>query len=256
MFKDRANLWSANSWTPGVPDVFGYAVAVREGMNVICLCNTRDSEEWLEQYQRAKVELRGPGQICLHPTPDLDYRWQALIITDRSPLSLEETALIAMGFYYIRRESDVAEWESEDWRVQRAHEFYAEPLAQFRLTLAQKVLLMYNNTGIRRHSCIRMVSDDFSHVTQALFSQFPFYQAFDWEFIFDHKDRYLWFELQWIHMVDSLYWKSVRSSHQIYDFQDLEFVPRYWKHGDSWNLGTGPDYYSKLMPKVTSTWYT
>ena len=85
-------------------------------------------------------------------TPDLDYRWQALIVTERSPLSLEETALIAMGFFYIKRESDVAEWESEDWRIKRAHKFYAEPLAMFKLTLAQKVLLMYNNTGIRR-SC-------------------------------------------------------------------------------------------------------
>ena len=47
-----------------------------------------------------------------------------------------------------------------------------------------------------------------------------------WEFIFDHKDSsYQWFELQWIHMVESLYWKSVWSSHQIYDFQDLVFVP-------------------------------
>ena len=61
---------------------------------------------------------------------------------------------------YIRRESDVEEWESKDWQIKRAHEFYAEPLAQFRLTLAQKVLLMYNNTGIRRHSCISMMSAD------------------------------------------------------------------------------------------------
>ena len=82
----------------------------------------------------------------------------------------------------------MAEWESEDWCIKRAHEFYAEPLAQFRLTLAQKVLLMYNNTGIRRHSCISMMSADIGHVTQAHFSQVPFYQAFDWEFIVDHKD--------------------------------------------------------------------
>ena len=225
LFVDRANLWSVNSWRPGIPDVFGYAVAVKEGMNVICVCHTRDSEEWPKPYQRVTVELRGLGQICLHPTPDLNYRWQALIVTERNPLSLEETALIAMGFYYIRRESDVAEWESKHWRIKRAHEFYAEPLAQFRLTLAQKVLLMYNNTGIQRHSCISMMNADIGHVTQALFSQVPFHQAFNWEFIFDHKDRYLWFELQWIHMVDSRYWKSVRSSHQIYDFQDMEFVP-------------------------------
>ena len=31
------NLWSATSWTPGEANVFGYAVAVREGMNVLCL---------------------------------------------------------------------------------------------------------------------------------------------------------------------------------------------------------------------------
>ena len=32
---DRARLWSATSWTPGGPCVFGYEVAVRPGMNVI-----------------------------------------------------------------------------------------------------------------------------------------------------------------------------------------------------------------------------
>ena len=130
VFLDRVNLWSNNSVTP---DVFGYAVAVREGMNVICLCWTKDSEEWPEPYQRIKVELRGPGLNCLHPTPDLDHRWQALVITERSPLSLEESALITMGFHYIRRESNVEKWESQDWRVRtgesrlkRAHEVYAQ----------------------------------------------------------------------------------------------------------------------------------
>ena len=73
-----------------------------------------------------------------------------------------------------------------------------EPLKRFllKLTLAQKVLLMYNNTRIRRHSCVSMMGAEIGHLTQALFSQVPFYQAFDWEFIVDYKDRYLWFELQ------------------------------------------------------------
>ena len=97
--------------------------------------------------------------------------------------------------------------------------FMSSPWAQFRLTLAQKVLLMYNTTGINRHSCISMFKDDLGHLSQALFSQVPFYRAFDWEFIFDHKDRYRWFELQWKHMVESLYFKSVLSTHQIDDFQ-------------------------------------
>ena len=80
---------------------------------------------------------------------------------------------------------------------------------------------MYNTTGIHRHSCISMFRDDIGHLTQALFSQVLYCQAFDWMFIVDHQDRYHWFELQWLHMVDSLYWKSVRASHQIYDFPDM-----------------------------------
>ena len=113
---------------------------------------------------------------------------------------------------------------------------------------------MYNTTGIHRHSCISMFRDDIGHVSQALFSQVPYYQAFDWEFIVDHQDRHRWFELQWIHMVDLLYWKSVFSSHRIYDFQDMVFEHGYYQHSNSWNLGTGPDYYSELVPRVLSTW--
>ena len=67
---DRANIWRI--WTPGEPEVDGYAFAVREGMNIICLCHTRDSVEWPEPYLRVTVELRGPGLISQHPTPDLD----------------------------------------------------------------------------------------------------------------------------------------------------------------------------------------
>ena len=48
MFIAKANIWTI--WTPGEPRVFGYAVAVREGMNIICLCWTKDSEEWPEPY--------------------------------------------------------------------------------------------------------------------------------------------------------------------------------------------------------------
>ena len=97
------------------------------------------------------------------------------MITERSPLSLKETALINLGFSYIRRESDVQKWESQDWGVKRAHEVFAQPLAQFKLTLAQKVLLMYNTMGMQRHSCLSMFRDDIGHVSQALFSQVPYY---------------------------------------------------------------------------------
>ena len=89
------------------------------------------------------MEVRGMRCLCLHPTPDLDNRWHAIVVTEISPFSPEEAAIISMGFSFIRRESDVAEWESTDWKVQRVHEIYAEPLSTSKLTLAQKVLLMY-----------------------------------------------------------------------------------------------------------------
>ena len=43
-------------------------------------------------------------------------------------------------------------------------------------------------------------------------------------------------------------------SHGVFDSEDMEFVPGYYTYSDSWNLGTGPDYYSELVPRVLSTW--
>ena len=102
--------------------------------------------------------------------------------------------------------------------VKRAHEVYTRALDQFKLTEAQKVLLLYNTSGVHRHSCISMFRDDIGHVSQALFSQVPYYQAFDWDFVVDHQDRHRWYELQWVHMIDSQYWKSVLCSHRVFDF--------------------------------------
>ena len=53
-------------------------------------------------------------------------------------------------------------------------------------------------------------------------------------------------------MVDSHYWRSVQSSHLIYDFQDWEFRPGWY--GDEWTLGREPDYYSELMSKEMSNY--
>ena len=236
--------------------MFGYEVAVRQGMNVICLCHTRDSDEWPEPYQRVTVELRGPGLIKLEPTPDLDDRWQALIVTERGPLSLYESELISTGFHYIRRQSDVKKWESQDPWVKRAHEVFAHDLARFRLSEAQKVLLLYNTSGMRRHSCFAMFRGAIGHLPRALCAQTDYFRAFDMEFVIDHQDRHRWYELQWIHMIDNQYWESVLCSHGVFDFTDMEFESSYYNHSDSWNLGTGPepDWYGELVPRVLSTW--
>ena len=145
-------------------------------------------------------------------------------------------------------------WESQDSWVKRAHEVFALGLAQFKLTEAQKVLLLYNTSGMHRHSCISMFRDDIGHLSRALCGLTPYFRAFDWEFVIDHQDRHRWYELQWVHMINNQYWESVLCSHGVFDFQDMVFVGGYYKHANSWDLGTGPDYYSELVPRVLSTW--
>ena len=93
-------------------------------------------------------------------------------------------------------------------------------------------------------------------VSQALFSQVPYYQAFDWEFIVDHQDRYHWFELQWIHMVESMYWQSVWSSTKSMIFRTWSLFPGITHIRILGTSGTGPDYYSELVPRVLGTWDT
>ena len=144
-------------------------------------------------------------------------------------------------------------WEKDPW-VKRAHEAFAHELARFKLTEAQKVLLLYNVGGMRRHSCISQMRDDIGHLGQALSDQTAYFRAFDIQFIVDHQDRHRWYEMQWIHMIDNQYWESVLCSHGVFDFEDMYFESGYYTHTDSWNLGTGPDWYGDLVPNVLSTW--
>ena len=55
-------------------------------------------------------------------------------------------------------------------------------------------------------------------------------------------------------MVENFYWDSVSCSHGVVDFQDMWRECGYYDHTDSWNLGTGPDWYGELVPVVLSSW--
>ena len=252
---DRSNMWySPPQNGPYEPNVHGYELRITEGLNIICLCHTNDCADWPQPYKRVTVESRGIGLISLVPTPDLDCRWQALIVTDRCPLSLQETALISIGFHYIRRETDVKEWDNVDPWVERAHGTFRVQLARFRLTDAQKILLLYNSSGIHRHSCISHVSNDIGHLTQSLGAKVPFAKAFDWDFIAEHRDRYEWYCLQWESMVENFYWDSVTYSHGVVDFQDYRRDFGYFDYSDASKNVNGPDWYGELLPVVLSSW--
>ena len=99
-----------------------------------------------------------------------------------------------------------------------------------------------------------MVNDDIGHLSSALGAKVPFARVFDWDFIADHKDRHRWYELQWLHMVENFYWDSVLCSYGVFDYEDIVFESGYYRHSESWNLGTGPDWYGELVLRVLSTW--
>ena len=234
------NVSQAHLWDPWYvtdkrdvrPSVRDYEMKVKKGMNVLCFCQQRSGDTYHFDYERTSVESRGDSRMMLHPTPDLHSTWQSVVLTDKAPLSLADMSCIAIGFHYLRREDDAKEWEDADPWVKRIHEHRASELDQFRLTWPQKILLMYNTTGTKNKSCCDQYHDDVGHYDNALSgsSEDRWEWVFNFTFIAEHKDRYQWYQQQWFHMLDSLYWKSVTTSHEIYDFVFVtrrnEIVPR------------------------------
>ena len=50
---------------------------VKPGMNVICLCRYRMTEEWADKYFRVQIGVHhDTDTLSLHPTPDLQLTWQ------------------------------------------------------------------------------------------------------------------------------------------------------------------------------------
>ena len=201
-------------------------VNVRKGMNVICLCQHRGSEDYPRDYQRSTVECRGMSKLLLHPTPDLHATIQAVILTDSAPLSLADMSVITAGFHYLRREDDVREWEQSDWWVKRIHDHRASELALLRLTWPQKVLLMYNTTATKHHSCCDQFKGAVGHFKEALSGAAgveDWARAFDWDFVETHRDRFECYDQQWEFMKDTDYWNSVTSSDVIHDYVRLRY---------------------------------
>ena len=52
--------------------------------------------------------MKNEGQVMfVVRTPDLDNRWQALILTDSLPLCLKDMIAMRLGFQYMRIEKDL-----------------------------------------------------------------------------------------------------------------------------------------------------
>ena len=65
---------------------------VKKGLNVICLCRYAEVEDWPTKYRRVSIEVITEGQVMfLGHAPDLDSRWQTLILTESLLFSLNSS---------------------------------------------------------------------------------------------------------------------------------------------------------------------
>ena len=152
---------------------------VKKGLNVICLCRYAEIEDWLTKYRRVSIKVKIEGQVMfLEQTPDLDIRWQALILTDSLPLCLKDMIAMRLGFQYMRREKALI-LAQEDEGIDHALMVNRELLDCWKLSSVQKVLLRFNSSMTRNKSCplLKKRSNELDGV--AMSKDIPLYRAFD-----------------------------------------------------------------------------
>ena len=82
---------------------------VKKGLNVICLCRYAEVEDWPTKYRRVSIEVKTEGQVIfLGHAPDLDSRWQTVILTESLLFSLEDMIAMKLGFQWMRQEDAVS----------------------------------------------------------------------------------------------------------------------------------------------------
>ena len=145
--------------------------------------------------------------MFLGHAPDLDSRWQTVIVTESLLFTLQDMLAMRLGLQFMRQEDAVAlarEQESVDHMLTVNREL----LDSWRLSAAQKVLLRWNSSLTRNRSCSLLTKGSNGHNGESMSSDVPFYRAFDWEFSMRHAWAKKWFRNRWRAIMVDPYWKS------------------------------------------------
>ena len=181
---------------------------VKPGLNVICLCRYAEWEEWPTTYRRVSLNVKVPGQFMfLGHAPDLDRRWQIVIVTENLLFSLQDMLAMRLGIQFMRQEDAVAHAREQD-SVDHMLTVNREKLDSWKLSASQKVLLRWNVSHTRNRSCPLMTKESYGHDGVSLSSDDKFYRVFDIEFTMRYEWRRKWFRNRWRAIMDDPYWKS------------------------------------------------
>ena len=199
---------------------------VKPGMNVICLCRYRMTEEWADEYFRVQIGVnRDTDTLALHPTPELHRRWQMFKIMDSYPLPLEENVAIIVGVNMLRKGDAVAKARQENESVDHAMKTTMVQMKKTELSHAQKILLRFNVDMKNSCYCYRFTHRSHGHGKVALAADVPMARVWDMQYIEEMGEILPWIQRQWASMCRDTYWDNNGDDHPEYDYDVGISVP-------------------------------
>ena len=166
--------------------------------------------------------------MFLGHAPDLDSRWQIVILTENLLFSLQDLLAMKLGIQFMRQE-DAVERAREQDGIDHMLTVNKKVLDSWKLSTAQKVLLRHNSSGTRNKSCAKLTRWTNGHYGDSLSQDTPFYRVFDCKYSIDYASRKEWFMAQWVAVLDDPYWKSPDISVPLLDLHDpCDWAP-FWE---------------------------
>ena len=153
---------------------------------MICCCRYAKIEDWPTTYSRVSINVKTAGQVMfLGHAPDLDSRWQTVIVTESLLFTLQDMLAMRLGLQFMRQEDAVA-LAREQEGVDHMLTVNRELLDSWRLYEAQKVLLRWNSSLTRNRPCPLLTKGSNGHNGEPMSRDIPLYRAFDWGFSMDY----------------------------------------------------------------------
>ena len=150
-------------------------------------------EDWPTKYKRVSIEVKTVGQVMfLGHAPDLDHRWQTVILTESLLFSLQDMIAMRLGLQFMRQENAI-DLGREQEGVDHMLTVNRVMLDSWKLSEAQKVLLIYNSSLTRNRSCPLLTKGSNGHDGEPMSKDIGFFEAFDWEFSMDYAWHKKWF---------------------------------------------------------------
>ena len=166
--------------------------------------------------------------MFLGHAPDLDSRWQIVILTENLLFSLQDLLAMKLGIQFMRQE-DAVERAREQDGIDHMLTVNKKVLDSWKLSTAQKVLLRHNSSGTRNRSCAKLTRWTNGHHGDSLSQDIPFFRTFDCKYLVEYAAQKEWFMARWVAVMDDPYWKSPDVSVPLLDLHDpCDWAP-FWE---------------------------